>query len=179
MLILKTTSPDGEENYPGNLKVMVTYTFTDDNELMIRYEAISDKDTLCNLTNHCYFNLSGEDSGKTIENETMEINADTFTVVDAESIPTGEMRDVTGTPFDLRSGKRIGDEIDDGLRADSLRRRLRSQLQPERRRPALRRPGHRPRHRPGDERIHRHAQRAVLRRQRAQGHPPRQVRTAV
>ena len=112
MLILKTTSPDGEENYPGNLKVMVTYTFTDDNELMIRYEAISDKDTLCNLTNHCYFNLSGEDSGKTIENETMEINADTFTVVDAESIPTGEMRDVTGTPFDLRSGKRIGDEID-------------------------------------------------------------------
>ena len=114
MLILKTTSPDGEENYPGNLKVMVTYTFTDDNELMIRYEAISDKDTLCNLTNHCYFNLSGrrqrQDHRKST---TMEINADTFTVVDdGKSIPTGEMRDVTGTPFDLRSEpKRIGDEM--------------------------------------------------------------------
>ena len=66
MLIMKLTSEDGEENYPGKLNVMVTYTFTDNNELMLRYEAMSDKDTLCNLTNHCYFNLAGEASGKTI-----------------------------------------------------------------------------------------------------------------
>ena len=109
MLVMKLTSEDGEENYPGKLTVMVTYTFTDDNELMLRYEAVSDKDTLCNLTNHCYFNLAGEASGKTILDHTMEINADTFTVVDANCIPTGEMRDVTGTPFDLRNAKRIGD----------------------------------------------------------------------
>lgn len=112
-LILKLDSPDGEENYPGNLKIMVTYTFTDDDELIIRYEAVSDKDTLCNLTNHSYFNLAGEASGKTILDHTMEINADTFTVVDNECIPTGEARDVSGTPFDLRNATRIGDHIDD------------------------------------------------------------------
>ena len=113
MLILKYTSEDGEENYPGRLQVMVTYTFTDENELIIRYEAVSDKDTLCNLTNHCYFNLAGEKSRKTILDHVIEINADTYTsVVDSGCIPTGEMADVTGTPFDLREAKRIGDDID-------------------------------------------------------------------
>ena len=73
-LILKYTSADGEEGYPGELKVMVTYTFTDENELMIRYEAVSDKDTLCNLTNHTYFNLCGEASGKKIVDHTFEMN---------------------------------------------------------------------------------------------------------
>ena len=108
-LILKYTSPDGEEGYPGTLKVMVTYTFTDDNELVIHYEAVSDKDTLCNLTNHTYFNLAGEGSG-TIEDHVIEIDADTFTAVsDKKCIPTGEMRPVGGTPFDLREPKRIGD----------------------------------------------------------------------
>ena len=108
-LILKYTSPDGEEGYPGTLKVMVTYTFNDFNELSIHYEAVSDKDTLCNLTNHTYFNLAGEGSG-TIEDHIIEINADTFTVVsDKKCIPTGEMRPVGGTPFDLREPKRIGD----------------------------------------------------------------------
>ena len=112
-LILRYTSPDGEENYPGNLKVMVTYTFTDDNELYIHYEAVSDKDTLCNLTNHTYFNLAGESEDGTILDHTIEINADTFTVVSSgECIPTGEMRPVDGTPFDLREAKRIGDGID-------------------------------------------------------------------
>ena len=111
-LILKYTSPDGEEGYPGTLKVMVTYTFTDDNELVIHYEAVSDKDTLCNLTNHTYFNLAGEGSG-TIYDHTMEIDADTFTVVsDEKCIPTGEMRPVGGTPFDLRKSVRIGDGLD-------------------------------------------------------------------
>lgn len=109
-LILKYVSPDGEENYPGTLKVMVTYTFTDDNELVIRYEAVCDKDTLCNLTNHCYFNLAGEGSGD-IYGHTMEINADTFTVVDEDSIPTGEVRQVDGSPLDLRQPKNIGEGL--------------------------------------------------------------------
>lgn len=107
-LILKYTSPDGEEGYPGTLQVMVTYTFTDDNQLMIRYEAVSNKDTLCSLTNHTYFNLEGEGSGP-IDDHVFEFNCDTFTVVDEFSIPTGEQRDVTGTPFDLREPTRIGD----------------------------------------------------------------------
>ena len=97
-LILKYTSPDGEEGYPGTLKVMVTYTFTDDNELVIHYEAVSDKDTLCNLTNHTYFNLAGEGNG-TIEDHVIEIDADTFTVVsDKKCIPTGEMRPWAARP---------------------------------------------------------------------------------
>lgn len=111
-LILKLTSIDGDENYPGTLQVMVSYTFTDESDLILHYEAVSDKDTLCNLTNHSYFNLAGEESGKTIVDHTMEIDADTFTVVDSACIPTGEMRDVSGTPFDFREAKRIGDEID-------------------------------------------------------------------
>ena len=110
-LVFSRLSPDGEEGYPGTLKVMVTYTFTDDNELVIHYEAVSDKDTLCNLTNHTYFNLAGEGSGP-IYDHTIEINADTFTVVsDSKCIPTGEMRPVGGTPFDLREAKRIGDGL--------------------------------------------------------------------
>ncbi|HIS02478.1 MAG TPA: galactose mutarotase [Candidatus Pullichristensenella avicola] len=110
-LILKYTSPDGEEGYPGTLRVMVTYTFTDDNELILHYEAVSDKDTLCNLTNHTYFNLAGEGSGPIYDHK-IEIDADTFTVVsDRKCIPTGEMRPVGGTPFDLREPKRIGDGL--------------------------------------------------------------------
>ncbi len=107
-LILKTVSPDGEGGFPGTLNVMVTYTFTDENELIIRYEAVSDKDTPCNLTNHAYFNLGGDGSG-VINDFIFEINADTFTVVDDRLIPTGEQRDVTGTPFDFREPKRVGD----------------------------------------------------------------------
>jgi aldose 1-epimerase len=103
-LKLTIVSPDGEENYPGTLKVCVTYSFNDKNELSIHYEAVSDQDTIVNLTNHAYFNLEGEGSG-TVANHIMQINADKFTVVDCDSIPTGELRDVTGTPFDLRAGK--------------------------------------------------------------------------
>ena len=110
-LILKYVSPDGEEGYPGTLRVLVTYTWTDENELIVRYEALSDQDTLCNLTNHTYFNLNGEAGGKTIEDHVFEMNCDTFTVVDARCIPTGEQRDVTGTPFDLREPKRVGDSL--------------------------------------------------------------------
>jgi len=109
-LILKCVSPDGEEGYPGTLKMMVTYTWTDENELIIRYEAVSDKDTLCNLTNHSYFNLEGEGNGNVLDH-TFELNADTFTVGDADLIPTGEQRDVTGTNFDFRNPVRLGDVI--------------------------------------------------------------------
>ena len=101
-------SPDMEENYPGNLDMYVTYTWDNDCNLSIRYEATTDKATHCNLTNHTYFNLAGEGSGS-IENHVMEFNCDTFTVVDKYSIPTGEQRDVTGTPFDLREPTRLAD----------------------------------------------------------------------
>jgi Galactose mutarotase and related enzymes len=111
-LILKLVSPDGEEGYPGTLKVMVTYTWTDENELYLHYEAVSDKDTLCNLTNHAYFNLEGEGSGAVLDHS-FEINADTFTVVaDSDCIPTGEQRDVKGTPFDLREAKTMREGLE-------------------------------------------------------------------
>ena len=110
MLILKYTSPDGEEGYPGTLQVMVTYTFTDECEFWIHYEAVSDQDTLCNLTNHTYFNLAGEGSGS-INNHVVRFNCDTFTVVDEHCIPTGEQRDVKDTPFDLRDFTVLGDGL--------------------------------------------------------------------
>lgn len=112
-LVLKLVSPDGEENYPGTLNVTVTYTWDDSCALGIRYQAVSDQDTLCNLTNHAYFNLSGEGSGTVLDHE-ISICADAFTAVkDAECIPTGELRPVEGTPLDLRQPVRIGDGIED------------------------------------------------------------------
>ena len=110
-LKLSYLSRDGEENYPGNLKVNVCYSLNDNNELKIEYYATTDEDTLVNLTNHSYFNLGGESSGN-ILNEKILINADKFTVTDAESIPTGELRDVLNTPMDFRTLKVIGDNID-------------------------------------------------------------------
>lgn len=104
------TSHDGDENYPGNLTVNVTYTLAD-NALSIRYEAISDADTLCNLTNHSYFNLAGHDSGSVLKHE-IKINAQFFTPTDADSIPTGELLTVEGTPMDFRSYTKIGEGID-------------------------------------------------------------------
>ncbi len=109
-LRLSTVSPDGEEHYPGRLDVTVTYTFSDDNALSIRYQAVSDKDTVCNLTNHAYFNLSGDGSGN-IEDHIIQIFADRVTVSDADLIPTGELRPVDGTVFDLRKPVRIGDGL--------------------------------------------------------------------
>lgn len=109
-LALSYTSPDGEENYPGTLKVKVTYGFSEDNSLSIRYEAESSRDTLCNLTNHAYFNLSGEGSGDILDH-TIRIAADRYTVVDAGCIPTGELQPVDGTCFDLRRPLRIGDGL--------------------------------------------------------------------
>ena len=106
-------SPDGEENYPGTLDVTVTYTWTDACDLIIRYEAMTDKATLCNLTNHTYFILAGHDHG-TIRDQMVCIDADVVTPVrDSALIPTGGYMPVCGTPFDLRDGLLLGDGLDE------------------------------------------------------------------
>ena len=110
-LVLKYTSADGEEGYPGTLHVTVTYTLNDQNEFSIHYQATTDKDTPINLTNHTYFNLSGEGSGNILGVEMM-LNADHFTPVDATLIPTGKVESVKGTPFDFTKPTAIGARID-------------------------------------------------------------------
>jgi aldose 1-epimerase len=110
-LELSYLSKDGEEGFPGNLKVSVIYTLTESNALRITYSATSDKKTVVNLTNHSYFNLAGQGSGD-ILGHLLIIQADKFTPVDAGLIPTGELRDVAGTPFDFRKPLAIGARID-------------------------------------------------------------------
>ncbi len=111
-LELKYLSKDGEEGFPGNLNVTVIYTLTDENELRIDYEATTDKDTVINLSNHSYFDLSGQSAGK-IMDDLVTINADKFTPVNANLIPTGELRSVAGTPFDFRKPTAIGARINE------------------------------------------------------------------
>ena len=109
-LELSYLSKDGEEGFPGNLKVTVTYTWTDANALKIEYSATTDKKTVVNLTNHSYFNLAGQGNGD-ILGHLLTIEADKFTPVDSGLIPTGELRDVAGTPFDFRKSTAIGARI--------------------------------------------------------------------
>lgn len=114
-LELSYFSKDGEGGYPGNLRVTVTFTVTDDNELKLDYTADTDKKTVINLTNHAFFNLAGEGSGD-ISDHVLYVNAKQFTPVDSTAIPTGELRDVSGTPFDFTTPTPVGERIDEDNR---------------------------------------------------------------
>ncbi len=111
-LTLTYLSKDGEEGYPGNLKVTVKYTLTDSDELKIEYSATTDKATPLNLTNHSYFNLSGDPTTPILDEE-VQINASKYTPVDSTLIPTGELKDVKGTPFDFTKPTKIGLHINE------------------------------------------------------------------
>ncbi|MFF7565103.1 aldose epimerase family protein [Streptomyces pseudovenezuelae] len=109
-LHLHYASVDGEMGYPGTLKVKVTYTLTRNGDWRIDYQATTDKATVVNLTNHVYWNLGGEGTG-TIEDHELRIAASLYTPTDPDLIPTGELAEVAGTPFDFREGKRVGRDI--------------------------------------------------------------------
>ena len=111
-LELTYLSKDGEEGFPGNLKVKATYTLTEDNALRLKFKATTDKPTICNLTHHSYFNLSGQGNGD-ILGDLVYINSDKTTPVDNGLIPTGEFAAVAGTPFDFRTPTAIGARIND------------------------------------------------------------------
>ena len=104
-------SPDGDQGYPGNASIRVTYTLTDENEVKIHYEGICDQDTIFNMTNHAYFNLAGHESGPALS-QMVYIDSDAITAVDKVLIPTGEIRKVMGTPMDFSDCKPIGRDIE-------------------------------------------------------------------
>ena len=109
-LKLSLVSPDGDNGFPGNVTATVTYTLMEDNSLDIAYEATTDAPTVVNMTNHAYFNLSG-DPTRSVEDHILRVNADCYTPVDETLIPTGEIAPVDGTPFDFREPKAIGRDI--------------------------------------------------------------------
>jgi aldose 1-epimerase len=110
-LVMSLFSPDGEEGYPGDLYVKVTYTFDDDNALTIRYEATSNKDTYLNMTSHTYYNLNGYDGSSVMEQE-LRIAADRYDVIDELFIPVGAPASVEGTIFDFREARAIANPYD-------------------------------------------------------------------
>jgi len=111
-VVLSYTSADGEEGFPGEMKVTATYSLNEQNELKLEYRATTSKPTVLNLTNHSYFNLSGNDARDVMGNM-VTLHAERFTPVDATLIPTGERRAVAGSPFDFRTAHRVGDRIRD------------------------------------------------------------------
>lgn len=113
-IIFTLTSPDGDQGYPGNLEIKVTYALTDDNGVVIAYDAVSDKDTIVNLTNHAYFNLNG--CNRDILNNIVRINADEITLSDEQLILTGEIASVEGTPYDLRKPTELSEYVPDPLK---------------------------------------------------------------
>ena len=113
MLKFSLHSPDGDQGFPGNADITVTYTLDSQGALTITYDAVSDKDTVFNLTNHTYFNLAGHDKPEKAMGQILSMPARFFNAADAESIPTGELRSVEGTPMDFREPKPIGRDIND------------------------------------------------------------------
>ncbi len=109
---LTRLSPDGEEGFPGNLNVSVTFTLTEDNHFRVHYDATTDKPTVVNLSNHTLFNLSGPGHGTILDDVAM-VNADAITPIDSDSLPTGEIRKVHGTPWDLSVPTPIKKHIND------------------------------------------------------------------
>lgn len=111
-ILFLLSSPDGDQGFPGNCQLAVTYTLTDDNELILHYDADTDADTVMNPTNHVYFNLSGHDSGRILDQE-LTIHAQYYTEVrDGQAIPTGRLIPVEGTPMDFTQAKPIGRDIE-------------------------------------------------------------------
>lgn len=108
--VFSLESPDGDQGYPGTVKVQATYTWNDDNSLSLDLVASTDRPTVINLTNHTYWNLSGEDSGSILEH-TLRINGSRWIVTDDTLVPTGEIADVKGTPMDFLTEKQIGKDI--------------------------------------------------------------------
>ncbi|MBR5174959.1 MAG: galactose mutarotase [Bacteroidales bacterium] len=110
-LKIKTVSPDGDANFPGTVTAFVTFTLTEDNAIDILYEATTDKTTVINMTNHSYFNLSGDPANHSVEADELYINAANFTPVDDTFMTTGEIAPVEGTPMDFRTAKLVGKDI--------------------------------------------------------------------
>jgi aldose 1-epimerase len=113
-VVMSYTSPDGEEGFPGALKVTATYSLSDKNELSIDYRATTDKPTIVNITNHSYFNLAGEAGTADVLGHRLMLAAEAFTPVESTLIPTGEKKSVAGTPFDFRKPTLIGARVRDG-----------------------------------------------------------------
>lgn len=109
-------SPDGEDGFPGDFRIWIKYTFSNDNSLRIDYKVLSSTDTVANPTNHAYFNLSNDCTG-TIEEHYLQIDADRFTETDGDQLPTGKLGEVKGTMMDFTSLHKIGDAIDEPFRA--------------------------------------------------------------
>lgn len=117
---LQLHSPDGDQGFPGNADITVTYALEDTGVLHITYDGVCDADTVFNMTNHSYFNLAGQSNVDKAMDQILSMPARTYTVADAQSIPTGEMRSVEGTPMDFRTPKPIGRDINEDYEALKL-----------------------------------------------------------